>query len=195
VKVAALLLCALLPIASFAGDCLTYATNVASLIEPAKLATLGKRGANQRVQKYVVILENARLDGCKVAIVASNAVALAGYTNALLAELTREVLTRNHGYALRIGVLNSEGLAEMKRGNAATIKRGTYEGQELSVDHVIPFAVVPELDNVIANLELMPQKRNQSKGDKIGSRERTLAMDFRKAGLITQSRLDEVLHK
>ena len=31
-----------------------------------------------------------------------------------------------------------------------------YAGDQLSVDHIIPRAVVPELDNVIANLELMP---------------------------------------
>ncbi len=36
-----------------------YARNVASLIEPEKLATLRERGANPRVQKYVAQLAEA----------------------------------------------------------------------------------------------------------------------------------------
>ena len=40
-----------------------------------------------------------------------------------------------------------------------------YAGDELSVDHIIPFAVMPQLDHVIANLEMMPLRMNRSKGD------------------------------
>lgn len=42
----------------------------------------------------------------------------------------------------------------------------------LSVDHIIPRAVVPELENVIANLELMPLRLNESMNAKIGDRQR-----------------------
>jgi len=44
----------------------------------------------------------------------------------------------------------------MRRGKAPTVMKGPYKGDQLSVDHIIPHAAVPELDNVIANLELMP---------------------------------------
>ena len=54
---------------------------VASLIEPGKLATLGKRGANQRVQKCVAQLAEAR------------AVALAGMKGEAAA-LTAEAMVR-----------------------------------------------------------------------------------------------------
>ena len=40
-----------------------YAKRIAPLIDPAKLATLGKRGANQRVQKAVYWLAEARAAG------------------------------------------------------------------------------------------------------------------------------------
>ncbi|MSU62643.1 MAG: hypothetical protein EXS31_09630 [Pedosphaera sp.] len=40
-----------------------HAERIASLIDPAKLATLKTRGAIPRVQKYVHELEIARLDG------------------------------------------------------------------------------------------------------------------------------------
>jgi len=39
-----------------------HADKLASLIDPAKLATLGKRGANSRVQKAVAILADAEAD-------------------------------------------------------------------------------------------------------------------------------------
>ena len=42
-----------------------YAKRVSSLVDPAKLATLGKRGANPRVQKYVAILADARAAGVR----------------------------------------------------------------------------------------------------------------------------------
>jgi hypothetical protein len=53
----------------------------------------------------------------------------------------------------------------------------------LSVDHIIPRSVAPELDNCIANLELMPLRLNQSKGDSIGDRQRSLARKLHSAGL------------
>lgn len=45
-------------------------------------------------------------------------------------------------------------------------------GNQLSVDYIIPCAVVPELDNCVANLELMPLRMNESKNAKIGSRQK-----------------------
>lgn len=56
-----------------------YAKNIASLIDPAKLATLGERGANSRVQKAVYWLATARKEGEKPAKVLDRVVALAGY--------------------------------------------------------------------------------------------------------------------
>jgi hypothetical protein len=55
------------------------------------------------------------------------------------------------------------------------LRKGPYKGDELSVDHIIPRAVVPELDNVIANLELMPLRMNESKNDRVGARQLDLA--------------------
>ncbi len=55
-----MLFCALLVagglVAQAAGDIEGYAQRISSLVDPAKLATLGARGANPRVEKYVVIL-------------------------------------------------------------------------------------------------------------------------------------------
>ena len=43
------------------------------------------------------------------------------------------------------------------------------------MDHIIPRAVCPELDNVIANLELMPMGLNSAKRDRVGDRQLSLA--------------------
>ena len=120
------------------------------------------------------------------------AVTLAGYKKTA-AKLTKNALLRNLDIADRLGCLNDVGLAEMKRGKAATVTKGPYKGDELSVDHIIPRAVVPELDNVIANLELMPLRMNEKKNAKIGDRQRDMAKKFHKAGLLSRKGLEAVL--
>lgn len=161
---------------------LTPAERVASLIDPAKLATLAARGANPRVQKYVAQLEDARLTGGNPAQVAVDAVALTGMTGDA-ARLTAEAMLRNLTIAERLGCLTLAGLHDMRRGQSPTITLGPYTGDQLSVDHIIPFSVAPQLDHVIANLELMPLRLNICKRDTIGQRQHDLAARLRSAGL------------
>jgi hypothetical protein len=168
-----------------------YAQHIANLIDPAKLATLGKRGANTRVQKAVCWLAVAGNVGEKHADVLDRAVALVGYKNAA-AKLTKDALLRNLDIAEKLGCLDDAGLAAMRRGKAPTVRRGPYKGDELSVDHIIPPAVCPELDNVIANLELMPLRMNESKNDRVGARQVDLARKFHKAGLLSDEGLKAV---
>jgi hypothetical protein len=155
---------------------------IASLISPAKLSTLGTRAANPRVQKYVAILENARLSGRDPAVVAADAVKIAGLRGEM-AVLTAEAMLRNRVIAERLGCLNPAGLQEMREGRAPTVMKGPYKGDQLSVDHIIPLSVVPELDKVVANLELMPLRMNQSKHAKMGARQEDLLKKLRAAGL------------
>jgi hypothetical protein len=70
--------------------------------------------------------------------------------------------------------------------------RAARQGEQLSVDHIIPRAVVAELDNVIANLELMPLRVNEKKNDKIGDRQRSLARKLFEAGLLSKKGLKAV---
>jgi len=49
------------------------------------------------------------------------------------------------------------------------------------VDHIIPFAVAPQLDKVIANLELMPLRLNIGKRDTMGERQLDLLRHLRAA--------------
>jgi hypothetical protein len=110
------------------------------------------------------------------------------------ARLTAAALLRNLTIAERLGCLDKAGLRDMRRGKSPTIRRGPYKGDELSVDHIIPRAVVPELDKVIANLELMPLRMNEGKNAKIGDRQRSLAKQLRTAGLLSEKGFRAVMN-
>jgi hypothetical protein len=146
---------------AYAGAVEEYAAKIAPLIDPAKLSTLGPRRANSRVQKITFWLASAKMNGVAVEKIAEAAVKSVGMTNALAAQLTKAAMLRNVTIAEQLGCLDKLGIDEMRKGRAATIKRGPYVGDALSVDHIIPRSVVTELDNVIANLELMPQRVEQ----------------------------------
>jgi len=100
--------------------------------------------------------------------VLDQAVERAGYTNRLAAKLTTEAMLRNLDIADKLGCLDAEGLAEMRKDKAPTVPRGPYKGDQLSVDHIIRRAICPELNCVIAKLELMPLKMNENKSDRLG---------------------------
>jgi hypothetical protein len=147
-----------------------------------QMSTLAKRGANPRVQKYVAQLHGAHLAGHDPRRVATEAVSLVGMQGDAAA-LTVEAMLRNLTIAERLGCLNAAGLHDMRRGQSPTITLGPYSGDQLSVDHIIPFSVAPSLDKVIANLELMPLRMNIGKKDKMGERQQALALRLRNAGL------------
>ena len=91
-----------------------------------------------------------------------------------------------------LGCLDTAGLAETRRGKSPTVQKGPYKGQDLSVDRIIPKVVVPELDNVIANLELLSLRLNESKNAKIGYRRLSHAQKLRQAGLLSAEGLKKV---
>jgi len=180
-----LLVSFLLAVPTQAAPPLTPAQRVASLIDPVKLATLAARGANPRVQKYTAQLQEARLAGHDPAQVAVEAVALTGMKGEA-ARLTAEAMLRNLTIAERLGCLIPAGLHDMRRGQSPTITLGPYTGDQLSVDHIIPFSVAPQLDKVIANLELMPLRMNIGKRDSMGQRQFDLWKRLKEAGVLNQ---------
>jgi hypothetical protein len=165
-----------------------YADKIAPLIDPAKLATLKERGANSRVQKVTYYLYSAKLERLDATAVAKAAVKSMRMKKAA-GDLTVVAMLQNVTIAERLGCTDRAGLDEMRKGNAATVRFGPYAGDELSVDHVIPRSVVPELDNVIANLELVPMRANLKKNATIGQRQRDLAKKLNKAGLLSNAGL------
>ena len=93
-----------------------YAHPLASLIDPAKLATLGPRGANPRVQKAVHWLETARQTGQKPENVLDAALRSVGMKQGA-AEFAQAALLQNPDVAGKLECLDTEGMAEMRKGN------------------------------------------------------------------------------
>jgi hypothetical protein len=183
-------ICALsIAVSAAAASVSDYAEKVAPLIDPAKLATLRERGANPRVQKVTYWLAMAHFDRVNITNVVEAALTSVSVTNKAQRQLTAATMIRNVFIASSLGCLNKVDLEEMRKGNAATVRRGPYAGDQLSVDHIIPRSVVPELDNVIANLELMPQRANSKKNASIGQRQRDLARRLHAAGLLSNEGL------
>ena len=168
-------------------------TLIKPLIDPAKLATLGDRGANTRIQKITEILWQAGVNGQDPVKVANKAVELIGWGGTEKGRLTSAAMVRNVTILERLGSTTPADLDDMRHGKTATVRRGPYAGEVLSVDHIIPRAVAPELDNVIANLELMPLSVNQKKNDKIGDRQISLAKAFHDAGLLSDAGFQRVI--
>jgi len=166
----------------------SYAEKISSLIDPAKLATLRERGANPRVQKYVALLAEAKVAGQKPESVAAEALRIVGMKGEA-AKLTARQMVRNLKIAEKYGCVDPEGLARMRRGEAALVRHGTHTGDELSVDHIIPLQVVPELDHVIANLELMPLRMNEKKNATVEKRQLELGRKLERAGLLSRKGL------
>ena len=52
-----------------------------------------------------------------------------------------------------------------------------------------------EMENVIANLELIPLRMNERKGDKIGGREADTALKVHAAGLLRDNGLQALLER
>jgi len=179
---AATLLFASAPLAGADG----VRTALVNLCDPAKIATLtSDRAANPRVRKIAYWLEVARQQGRDPQTEMDKTMSAVGWGGTLKGDLTTAAMARNRTIADRLGCLDPEGMALLRRGNAPSIRFGPYTGEKLTVDHIIPRAVSPSLDLVLANLELMPNSLNLRKGSKIGQRQIDLANKLLQAGLLS----------
>ncbi len=167
-----------------AGD--TIRAALTSLCDPAKIATLqSERGANPRIRKIAYWLEIGRREGRAPESEMAAAMDAIGCGGTLKGQLTAAAMARNRTIAERLGCLDAEGMELLRRGKAPTTTRGPYAGEKLTVDHIIPRAVAPTLDKVLANLELMPHSLNIRKGAKVGQRQIDLANKLQAAGFLT----------
>lgn len=160
-------------------------TAVHSLSDPAKLATLGKRGANPRVNKIVYWLNRSDEWHVSPEFITYTALLLNG-THGEHGKLVSRTLLRNLKIAHELGLLTPENQAKLRRGNAATVTRGPYRGEIAEIDHIVPVSLAPEIGNDLANLEMMPSSLNRLKSDRVGERQLSCADDFYRAGILTR---------
>jgi hypothetical protein len=141
----------------------------------------------------VAILYEAKCHGEDPAKVAADAVTLIGWGGTHRGDMTAEALLRNLDILEKLGATTPEDIDRMKHGRAPTVRTGPYTGDIISVDHIVPRAVAPELDNVVANLELLPLRVNIRKNDKVGRRQLDVASKLHAAGLLSEAGLGAVL--
>lgn len=156
--------------------------------DPAKLATLGKRGANPRVNRIVYYLHQAQRDGTPPAEALDQAFRNNG-TTSRIAALSKEISLLNYAHALEWGLLTEANLERLKRGQPATITQGRHHGDPTEVDHIVPISLAPEAGNSLANLEMLPASVNRSKGTRVGLRGLDMAKRLHEAGLIHSTTL------
>ena len=160
---------------------------IASLTDPAKLATLkGEGAANPRLQKCVYWLAYAEAQGEKPEVVLDESAKLNKTAGTPYAGFVSWGLLENLKIAKELGLLTPEGMGELKRGKLATITKGQYAGQEAEAGLVIPKAVCPELQNQVMNLELLPASLNRAKSDKASDRAKVFAKELYDAKLLSE---------
>lgn len=161
------------------------------LTDPAKLCTLGERGANSRLNKIVFWLDAARHRG----VTAETAIRGAHYFNGTReprASLVQTSLLHNLKIAETLGLLTGENRERLKRGQAAIVTRGPYVGESVEIDHIVPFSLAPELGNEIANLEMLPRTENRRKSDRVGERQLAHAEKFFAAGMLGREAMENI---
>ena len=171
------------------------ARSIASLTDPAKLATLkGEREANPSLQKCVYWLAYAEEHGEKLEAVLNESAKLNKTAGTPYAGFLSWGLLENLKIAKELGLLTPEGMAELKQGKLATITKGEYSGQKAEADGVIPVALCPELQNQVMNLELIPASLKRTKSDKVTDRAKVFAKELYEAKLLSQEGWKRVEH-
>jgi hypothetical protein len=56
-------------------------------------------------------------------------------------------------------------ISKLYYGRSATVRKGAAVGQQLEVDHLVPFNHAPELENVLSNLRYLPERANIIRSD------------------------------
>lgn len=164
---------------------------LSSLSDPAKLATLGERGANARLNKIVFWLDVARQRGMSAESAVGWAQTING-TSEPRASLVKNQLDRNLKIADELGLLTAENRDRLKRGNAAIVARGPYSGETVEIDHIVPFSLAPEVGNELANLEMLPKTLNRQKSNRVNERQLAHAEKLFEAGMLGKESLEEV---
>ena len=74
--------------------------------------------------------------------------------------LVKASLMRNLKICDGLGLLTPENRQRLRHGQAPVVTRGPYRGEPVHVDHIVPLAHAWDVDNELANLELLPRTLN-----------------------------------
>ena len=167
---------------------------IAPLLDQAKIATLkGDRPINTRTYKVHYWLEIGHRAGGDVLVMLEAAQAATGDKDSPARRTDRAALIWSRRKLEIFGCFTPEGMAKLRRGGSPVITKGEHAGDKVALDHVLPRAIVLELDARFYNLEILASKVNGRKSDTITEREVELAQKWNRAGLLSAEGLQAVV--
>ncbi|MEM6823181.1 MAG: hypothetical protein AAF558_14715 [Verrucomicrobiota bacterium] len=110
-------------------------------------------------------------------------------------DLLTDSLMRNLKIARELKLDTPENLALMKAGKSPIVGTGPYAGEKAEVDHIVPRALAPDLDNLLINLELLPMTLNRKKSNKVTDRVLSFAKQFYEAEVMLPESFEAVMEK
>ncbi len=170
----------------------TIVTAIASLTDPAKIATLvGIDACNPRLNKAAYWMHQANVLGLDLNQLIREATSRYDDTEQHR-NLVLKSLVKNNRQMVRLGCYTLENLDLLRNGNSATIILGPYVGQKVEVDHVVPKSLIPALAKDFANLRFEPFRINRMKWDRIRHSELRAIRIFAACGLVPSSAVEMV---
>ncbi len=165
---------------------------LSSQINPAKIATLKNDNAsNIRLNKCAYWMHKATLHGLDLGQLITQAMMRYEDTDKRRA-ITKCSLLKNYKRMVRFGCFSDENLPQLRRGNSATITKGTYTGQKMEVDHVVPKSLMPTLAKDFANLCYQPHRINREKSDAVARAQLRTVKIFARHGIVPYSTIERM---
>ncbi len=173
-KCLALLLLMLLPLS--AAEKLPSYKQLSALTNPQKLAGLkpGNRSGNARFKKLMYWINQYEQQGTQpkefLAKLYSEHSGTQAYQSSrhVYAPATEKLnLEAQYRLGRAYGLYTDDNLLKLRKGNAAIVTQGQYQGEKIEIDHLIPYSKAPELENSMANLTWLPRTLNRSKSAKV----------------------------
>jgi hypothetical protein len=186
-----------------------------NLCDPAKIGAItANQNANSRVLQICYWLEMARRDGRDPAVEMRKVMVAVGWgvtevtdlpvnldgrplaapqvrpvknmsSTSTKGDLTCAAMVSNWAIVENHGCLDEAGMVDLRQGNSPTIRIGRDAGDKLSVYHLIPLSVCPELDTALANLRLGPMQSYHYRSNPMGGNEVYWVKEFYAAGLLS----------
>jgi hypothetical protein len=180
---------------------MTNLERLANLLDPLKIATLnGSRALNSRLHKVLYWLWQEELEGHDPNEALWRAMKMAkadegGLPSMLNGRIDHAQIINNYDFAKNLHVFERpENLELMRRGKSPLIDT-PWGVENVEVDHIVPVSSAPELSNAWGNLAYQTKKFNRMRGDKFIPSMGEKLIEYRDAGILPQSRVDQILSK
>ncbi len=157
---------------------------IAPLVEYREVYKTGSsREANDLLLETVALLIVADNKGADPGMLLRE-VELINNTPVNYSDLLTESILRNIKIARELKLDTPANLQLMSEGKSPIVGAGPYAGERIEVDHIVPRSLAPDLDNLLINLEMMPQTLNRRKSNKVTERAYSMAKRFHEAGVM-----------